>query len=118
LQRAGDALANIGTKGTTPVDNYPRTRSAYGCEDMVGNVSEWCVMTPNDDPTLMPPRPPEAEIPADEADIPQTVVRGSCFLRSAGPTMACWHRRRLSIIRRNYWTGFRPALLLPCKPAG
>jgi serine/threonine-protein kinase len=110
-------IANVGTKGTTPVDKYPRTRSAYGCEDMVGNVSEWCQTTPDDDPSLLPPLPPEVEIPEDEDEIPLTVVRGSCFLRAAGPTTVCWHRRRLSIIRRNYWTGFRPALLLPCKPA-
>lgn len=110
-------VANIGGDGTTPVDMYPRTRSAYGCEDMIGNVSEWCQTTPDDDPSVLPPTCPEEEIPDDEDDIPLTVVRGSCFLRAPGPTTNCWHRRRLSIIRRNYWTGFRPALLLPCKPA-
>ena len=28
-------------KGTTPVDRYPMGRSAYGAEDMIGNVWEW-----------------------------------------------------------------------------
>lgn len=115
LPRSIYKVANIGTERTTPVDQFPRTRSAYGCEDMVGNVSEWCQTTPQDDPALLPPLCPE---PVIEKDIPLTVVRGSCFLRAPGPTTACWHRRRLSICRRNYWTGFRPALLLPCKPAG
>jgi len=31
--------------------------------------------------------------------------------------MTSAHQRRLSIIRRNQWVGFRPALLLPCRPA-
>jgi iron(II)-dependent oxidoreductase len=27
---------------TTPVDQYPRGRSPYGCYDMAGNVNNWC----------------------------------------------------------------------------
>jgi serine/threonine-protein kinase len=117
LARSIREVANIGGEGTTPVDRYPRTRSAYGCEDMIGNVSEWCQTTPDDGPSVLPPECPEVEVYEDGYDVPFTVVRGSCFLRAPGPTTACWHRRRLSVIRRNYWTGFRPALLLPCKPA-
>jgi hypothetical protein len=31
--------------------------------------------------------------------------------------MVAWHRRRLAVIRRNYWVGFRPASFLGCRPA-
>jgi serine/threonine-protein kinase len=31
--------------------------------------------------------------------------------------MRAWHRRKLSIHRRNQWVGFRPACFLPCAPA-
>src|SRR5262249_28553856 len=33
-------LVNVRSKSTCPVGNFARTRSAYGCEDMIGNVSE------------------------------------------------------------------------------
>ena len=45
-----------------------------------------------------------------------TVVRGACFLRAGAASMRSAHRRRLSVTRRNRWTGFRPAALLPCRP--
>ena len=45
--------------------------------------------------------------------IPQTrhgqIVRGGCYLRGGYDCIAGHHRRHLSITRRNYWTGFRPA---------
>ena len=44
-------------------------------------------------------------------------VRGSCFLRTDHLAMRAWHRRKLSIYRRNQWVGFRPACFLPCAPA-
>ncbi len=103
----GDDLANVFSKGTVPVGSYPGTRSAYGCEDMVGNVSEWCQMT---DAGFGAFPGPWARNELDESDsetFPYAVVRGSAFLRRAPKRMACWHRRRLSVIRRNYWVGFR-----------
>jgi hypothetical protein len=44
-------------------------------------------------------------------------VRGACYYRTVFRGMAAAHRRRLSVVRRNQWTGFRPALLLSCRPA-
>jgi formylglycine-generating enzyme required for sulfatase activity len=86
---------------------------------MVGNVSEWCWMTPDDDPEHIPEPWPDLGplILADAEVVQYAAVRGSCFLRSRSSLMTCWHRRRLSMTRRNRWTGFRPALLLACRPA-
>ena len=58
----------------------------------------------------------------DRSAIPEgtrayAAVRGSCFLRTDHRRMVSSHRRRLSTTRRNYWVGFRPALLLECRPA-
>jgi serine/threonine-protein kinase len=111
-------LANVRGSGTTPVGHYPRTRTLYGCEDLVGNVSEWCQTVPGDDHGFMPPTPPA--IPAELSSGPgtYTVVRGACFLRLEPQGMHAAHRRRLSITRRNHWTGFRVAYLHPWMPAG
>lgn len=105
-------LANVLSRGTVPVGKYPRTRTAYGCEDMVGNVSEWCLTTPKDDPAYIPQGWPEIE-PREEV---QTVVRGACFYRMTAKTIRPAHRRKLSVIRRNQWVGFRAACYLQCMP--
>ncbi|HEY8504069.1 MAG TPA: SUMF1/EgtB/PvdO family nonheme iron enzyme, partial [Gemmataceae bacterium] len=110
-------LANVASRGTQPIGRYPRTRTAYGCEDMVGNVSEWCQTTAGDDPSAMPVTVPDVPVPPEDEPA-YAAVRGACFLRTAAPSMTAHHRRRLSVTRRNRWVGFRPALLLPCRPAG
>jgi len=107
-------LANVESDGTCPVGSFPRTRTAYGCEDMIGNVSEWCQITKDGDYGYMPPALPDLDLWQEGT---YAAVRGSCFLRSNPSRMTCWHRRRLSITRRNQWVGFRPALPLPCRPA-
>ena len=109
-------LANVRSRGTCPVGSFPRTRTAYGCEDMVGNVSEWCRMIEGDDYGRLPRERPEIRVPKP-GELVYTAVRGSCFLRSSRDRMPAWHRRRLSVTRRNRWVGFRPACLLPCFPA-
>ncbi|MGH7173537.1 MAG: formylglycine-generating enzyme family protein [Gemmataceae bacterium] len=109
-------LANVRSQGSCAVGSFPRTRTAYGCEDMVGNVSEWCRMTDGDDYGRFPEHRPEIRVPAP-GELVYAAVRGSCFLRSSHSRMSAWHRRRLSGTRRNRWVGFRPACFLPCFPA-
>ncbi|HZY88299.1 MAG TPA: SUMF1/EgtB/PvdO family nonheme iron enzyme [Gemmataceae bacterium] len=106
-------LANVGTDGTCAVGSYARTRSPYGCEDLVGNVSEWCRTGDDKDHGRFPEPWPEVKPDPDAL----TVVRGACFYRTVFSGMAAAHRRRLSVVRRNQWTSFRPALLLSCRPA-
>ncbi len=112
---AARELTNVQSSGTCPVGAYPRTRSPYGCEDLLGNVSEWCQRTPGDDPGHVPAAWPSVAPPVGETAV-YAAVRGSCFLRSDPAHLTSWHRRRLSVARRNQWVGFRPALLLPCRP--
>ncbi len=109
-------LAHVHATDTCAVVVYPRTRSVYGCENLVGNVSEWCLPVADGAYGEMPapwPEVPEAQDPPG----PYAPVRGSCFLRTSQPSMTAWHRRRLSITRRNRWVGFRPACPLPYRPA-
>jgi formylglycine-generating enzyme required for sulfatase activity len=113
--RASLQLANVFGKSTCAVGSYPRTRTPYGCEDMIGNVSEWCQMTKDDDFAAVPP-PGPIVVPSSNGAPVYAAVRGSCFMRTGFPAMVSSHRRRLSVTRRNYWTGFRPALLFPFRP--
>lgn len=109
-------LANVRTQGTCPIGSFPRTRTAYGCEDMIGNVSEWCRMSEGDDYGRLPAERPELRVP-DAGELVYAAVRGSGFLRSSRDRMQAWHRRRLSVTRRNRWVGFRLACFVPCFPA-
>ncbi|MCI0455422.1 MAG: formylglycine-generating enzyme family protein [Gemmataceae bacterium] len=111
---SGKKLTHIGAADTCPVGSYPRTRTPYGCEDMVGNSSEWCRMIEGEDFGQVPNDWPDVQ-PALEGEIVYATVRGACFLRTNGNVS--WHRRRLQVIRRNKWVGFRPACFLPCRPA-
>jgi serine/threonine-protein kinase len=106
-------LTNVCSTETCPVGQYARTRSPYGCEDLIGNVSEWC--QPSGMETKdghVPQRWPELK--ATKSQPPYVPVRGSCFLRVGAARMRAAHSRRLSAYRRNHWTGFRVACFLPC----
>ncbi len=46
-----------------PVGSFERTRTVYGCEDMVGNVSEWCRMIDGDTYRGLPEKRPEIKVP-------------------------------------------------------
>jgi formylglycine-generating enzyme required for sulfatase activity len=109
-------IVNVNSDGTEAVGSYPRTRSVYGCEDLIGNVGEWCQLTPDDRPDFVPPPLSAIGPPEDPEEIVLQAVRGSCFLRTDEARMVAWQRRRLSRTRRNQWVGFRPACLLAMKP--
>jgi serine/threonine-protein kinase len=109
-------LAQIDSSGTCEVGKYKHVRSVYGCEDMVGNVSEWTYPMPKKaavsdfpPPGVVPPFPKLADVYA--------VVRGACYLRSSAMSMRSSHQRNLTQTRRNKWVGFRLACLLPVRPA-
>jgi len=82
---------HVATDSTCAVGSFPEVRTAYGCQDMVGNVSE---ITLDQDP-----------------DSKHVVLKGSAYLREGHDTMHVSHRRRLRRTGRNRWVGFRPALV-------
>ena len=110
-------LAQIASSGTCEVGKFSRVRSPYGCEDLVGNVSEWCLPTADSDAIGVFPSPyPDVAFPSGDEPV-QSVVRGACFLRTSTAASKGSHRRNLSVARRNHWVGFRLAVLLPVHPA-
>ena len=110
-------LARIQRTGTCAVGEFAKSRSPYGCEDLIGNVSEWCWLDEAAIPDFgrFPEPNPQVVVPHSH-QMGYEAVRGSCFLRMSTQLMASSHRRRLSNTRRNQWTGFRPSLFLPCRP--
>ena len=108
-------LAHVAKEKTASVGAYAKTRTAFGCEQMIGNVSEFCLSIEGLDEQqaelasglcLPTPTPDQmAPSPADSL----IALRGSCFLRIDPARMTCSHQRRLSASRRNNWTGLRVA---------
>ena len=85
-------------KNTCDVSDFSKVRTPFGCEQLIGNVSEWCRAS---------------ESPWDDVENPpedQRAVRGACFKRRMLSCLLSSHRRSLNCQRRNDWTGFRPAL--------
>ncbi|MEM9190417.1 MAG: SUMF1/EgtB/PvdO family nonheme iron enzyme, partial [Myxococcota bacterium] len=77
------AVCHIAKSSTTSVHSYPNIRTAYGCRNMIGNVSEICVDGPDVDPTAL-----------TETD--QIGLRGSAYLRvTTDLPMTCAYERRL-----------------------
>jgi serine/threonine-protein kinase len=112
----GNKLARLAASDTCAVDTFTNVRSPYGCEDLVGNVSEWCQPTdPKAPPGQFPPHRPNIPVPIGTPQ--HSVVRGACFLRTGASAAKATYRRQLSTTRRNQWTGFRLCVLLPCRPA-
>ncbi|OIP37232.1 MAG: hypothetical protein AUK47_13845 [Deltaproteobacteria bacterium CG2_30_63_29] len=107
-------LCAIQGSSTVPVGSFPRTRTAFGCQDMIGNVSDWCWPTKAG--------VVDGEVEAQRLDVEAAVrrfersfaeVRGSNFMRSwtQNASMSCQHGRQLRVERRNEWVSFRPVYL-------
>ena len=110
---ATEALANVFGDSTTPVGSYRKTRSAYGCQDMIGNVSEWCFIAEDVDADALGLDPETFLDDPSSYDKVHMVVKGSAFLRVTPSLMTCQHRRLLGAGRRNRWVGFRTAQIVP-----
>jgi len=109
-------LTQISGTGTCEVGKFSRVRSPYGCEELIGNVSEWCLPTADSDVIGAFPVPyPDVAFPSASEAV-QTIVRGACFLRTSTTATKGSHRRKLSVARRNHWVGFRLAVLLLMRP--
>ena len=110
-------LAHVEAASTCAVGKFSHVRSPYGCEDLTGNVSEWCQpAAPKAAIGDFPPLEPIVSIPGSGETV-ETVVRGACYMRTSAESMKSTHRRNLSVARRNQWVGFRPACVLPVRPA-
>ena len=101
---------------TTEVGKLPQVRSPYGCEQMAGNVSTWCQPGDPTNAGEFPPARPKPKMPTARKPV-QAAVRGGAFKRQGVQTLRTFHRRNLSVIRRNDWVGIRPACFLPVRPA-
>jgi formylglycine-generating enzyme required for sulfatase activity len=111
-------LAQVRDTGLRPVGSFAHARTPYGCEDMIGNVSEWCQFDELDGRNLVGQS--SVELNPATLDYLETygAVRGSAFLRRVWSGMGAAHRRRLAVCRRNQWVGFRPAFYPPaCRTA-
>ncbi len=97
-------LANFGNNlgKTTPVGSYPKGASCYGCEDMAGNVWEWCL--DSYDKSFY--QNSENKNPLNSNDSSSRTLRGGSWNDSYASIRAscrgCW----VNIVRYSY-IGFR-----------
>jgi formylglycine-generating enzyme required for sulfatase activity len=78
---------------TTPIGTYPQGKSPFGCQDMTGNVWEWCASW------------------YEEADGGR-VIRGGSWLNEPVYLRASYRFRGPTVVRGNYH-GFRLAQDIP-----
>lgn len=109
-------FAHVEASGTCEVGKFGHVRSPYGCEELMGNVSEWCYPLSAKAPVTTLPGTNDLKLPKVGASELGS-VRGACFLRGSAEALKGHHRRSLTTTRRNQWVGFRVACLLPVRPA-
>ncbi len=106
---------NQNVKDTTPVGQYPKGKSPYGCLDMAGNVWEWCSSawgTNGDKPDFGYPY----KVGDGREDLTRTdvlrIFRGGYW--SNNPSyVRCAFRNRLNYYYYN--VGFRVAVVVPIR---
>jgi iron(II)-dependent oxidoreductase len=111
-----EGLCNAGGSSTTPVGAHAAGASAYGVEDLLGNVQEWTCSLWGDQPAQ-----PEFGYPYDPADgrevtspqelppLARLVHRGGYF-KSAPADLRCTARGNALADSKVAWRGFRVAL--------
>lgn len=106
---------NTGTKGTTPVTDYPEGKSPFDCFDMVGNVSEWTNTIWGHDPAESdfpyPYRADDGREALETEEHVNRIFRGGSF-RDRKALLTCTTRRWYSPNRRDKRRGFRIVLEL------
>ena len=107
---------NVGGAGTTPVTAHPTGSSAYGCEDMLGNVQEWTATLwgtqPGQPQQSYRDRPDGGPAITDPADLPagaRLAHRGGSFKSQPGE-LRCSARGSAAPDSRIPWRGCRVAM--------
>ncbi len=100
---------------TVPVGSFPLTRTAYGCQDMLGNVGEWChnPLTHNhhggaESPEQMPTSPSKASLDNLLKSTPPD-VRSRGFSPNGSTSLSIRAFVSHKPTARLPWCGFRPA---------
>ncbi|MBH25606.1 MAG: hypothetical protein CMH57_14375 [Myxococcales bacterium] len=113
-ERAPDALlANIRSEHSVPIRQYEKTRTAYGCQDMAGNVADWCHPEALYAPDELPP--PIEDVPGSDVDpYGWPSYRGGHY-RSSVSQLRVHQDRAMRAERRTAWCSLRP-IWLPLEP--
>ncbi len=101
--------------GTAPVGSFPRGVGPFGTLDQVGNVWEWCADWYGTYPggqVTNPTGPDTGPNPTAPDRGPNRVLRGGCWINTAGDLRGANRYRRLPSLRL-VLVGFRPALIAP-----
>ncbi len=100
-------LLQMRTSRLAPVGSFPNTRTAYGCQDMLGNIMHWC--QDHENPrgyASMRSRSLKKLIPSCPEKVP---LRGTAFHAGVPPNILYRTTSVKSPTRRAPDIGFRPA---------